>query len=388
MILADKIMSLRKRQHWSQEELAGRLEVSRQSVSKWESGASIPDIGKIVRMSELFGVSTDYLLKEDEELPPQGGELWGGAVLPGMERAEEATGTDGMAGEGQSAGHGAGEMFAPGRLSGEKAGRIRRSLSMEEANEYLEAVRRYSLRIALGVLLCIISPVALILMDEAAAAERRTAPSATETLGRLLYFSFTEDAAGALGAAVIIVLVAVAVVLFILSGMALHRYDYLDGEEIDLQYGVAAAVTRRKESQEGTHRISIAAGIAFCIVGVVPLLLAQALGAGAFAERITVALLLVMIGIGVFLIVRTSMVNGSFQRLLQEEDYTPQNKRIYRKLEPFSAFYWCGATAVYLGWSFPTMDWGRTWVIWPVAGVLFGGLYALLGWWLREKEEL
>ena len=70
MLLSEKIMSLRKRNGWSQEELARQLNVSRQSVSKWESMASMPDIQKIMTMSELFGVSTDYLLKDEmEDLP-------------------------------------------------------------------------------------------------------------------------------------------------------------------------------------------------------------------------------------------------------------------------------------------------------------------------------
>lgn len=60
MILADKIMEERKRNGWSQEELAEKLNVSRQSVSKWEGAQSIPDINRILQMAELFGVSTDY----------------------------------------------------------------------------------------------------------------------------------------------------------------------------------------------------------------------------------------------------------------------------------------------------------------------------------------
>ena len=66
MILAEKVMALRKKNGWSQEELAEKLNISRQSVSKWESGASIPDIDKIIAMSSLFGVSTDYLLELDQ----------------------------------------------------------------------------------------------------------------------------------------------------------------------------------------------------------------------------------------------------------------------------------------------------------------------------------
>ena len=64
MILADKIIELRKKNGWSQEELAEKLDVSRQSISKWESAQSVPDMGRIVKLSQLFGVSTDYLLKD------------------------------------------------------------------------------------------------------------------------------------------------------------------------------------------------------------------------------------------------------------------------------------------------------------------------------------
>lgn len=55
MFLADKIINLRKKAGWSQEELAGRLGVTRQSVSKWEGAQSVPDIEKIVQLSSVFG---------------------------------------------------------------------------------------------------------------------------------------------------------------------------------------------------------------------------------------------------------------------------------------------------------------------------------------------
>ena len=70
MILADKLIKLRKRNGWSQEELANKIDVSRQAVSKWESSSAIPSLDKILQLGELFGVTSDYLLKdeiEDEE---------------------------------------------------------------------------------------------------------------------------------------------------------------------------------------------------------------------------------------------------------------------------------------------------------------------------------
>ena len=76
MILADKITALRKKAGWSQEELAEELGVTRQSVSKWEGAQSVPDMDKVVQMSRLFGVTTNFLLKDElseEEPAPEGG---------------------------------------------------------------------------------------------------------------------------------------------------------------------------------------------------------------------------------------------------------------------------------------------------------------------------
>ena len=59
MSFADKLIMLRKKEGWSQEELAFRMGVTRQSVSKWEGEQSLPDLDKMIRLSELFGVSLD-----------------------------------------------------------------------------------------------------------------------------------------------------------------------------------------------------------------------------------------------------------------------------------------------------------------------------------------
>jgi len=67
MKIGDKIYSLRQKNGWSQDELAEKLSVSRQSISKWESGRVLPDSAKIILLSELFSVTADYLLKDSEE---------------------------------------------------------------------------------------------------------------------------------------------------------------------------------------------------------------------------------------------------------------------------------------------------------------------------------
>ena len=123
MILADKIINERKKNGWSQEELAEMLDVSRQSVSKWEGAQSVPDLQKILKMAEMFGVSTDYLLKD--EMEPEDTEV-------SYER---------------------GSSDSP----------VRR-VSMEEATEYINLRKQYLPKIGLGVFLCITSPVILLFL--------------------------------------------------------------------------------------------------------------------------------------------------------------------------------------------------------------------------------
>ena len=86
MKLGNKITALRKARGMSQEQLAQMLEVSRQAVSKWELNETIPDANRVVAISELFGVTTDYLLKE-------------GAQTSEASRAERRSGSERMTGD-------------------------------------------------------------------------------------------------------------------------------------------------------------------------------------------------------------------------------------------------------------------------------------------------
>ena len=65
MKLSEKIIQLRKVNSWSQEELAEKMEVSRQAISRWENGTALPDSNNLLQLSKLFNVTADYLLNED-----------------------------------------------------------------------------------------------------------------------------------------------------------------------------------------------------------------------------------------------------------------------------------------------------------------------------------
>ena len=82
---SEKLQELRRREGLSQEQLADQLGVTRQSVSKWESGAASPELSKLIALSDLFGISIDYLVKDHLEEPERPAE----APPPSMVKLEE-----------------------------------------------------------------------------------------------------------------------------------------------------------------------------------------------------------------------------------------------------------------------------------------------------------
>ena len=321
MILADKIIDLRKKNGWSQEELAEKLGVSRQSVSKWEGAQSVPDMGRVVQLSELFGVSTDYLLKDT------------------MEKEE------------------------PGREDSDE-GPIR-SLGMEEANDFLRVKEANARQVALGVLLFILSPICIVLL------------SGAQALGLL---ALSEGQAVGLGVAVLLLMVGAAVALFVLSNLRVSRYEWLEREAVDTLYGVDGMARERREQFRPTRNLQLTVGIVLCVLSALPIFLSILVGGEkeSFAHLLAVAATLVIVGIGVLLIVRSSILWGAFQRLLEEGDYSRENKEAARQLAPVCGVYWGLVTAGFLAWGFLGNAWDRCWIVWPVAGVAFGAIYGIL----------
>ena len=321
-------MMLRKQQGWSQEELAARLGISRQSVSKWESAMAIPDLDKILKLSSLFSVSTDFLLKDEMEFPESFE-----AQIAAAEETEDPANVRPM-----------------------------RTISIEEANAYMELSNRVANRIAFAVMLAILSPVCLILLGGLA------------EYGHLL----SENAAGGMGVLILLILVACAVAILIPNGLALSKYEYIEKETFSLHYGVKGIVEQKKDSYETHFRTHITLGTTLCILGVAPMFIAVIFDSSDMIYVICTSLILVFVAIGVFLFVSVGIPYGTYQKLLQTDDYTPQNKELGRRTSAFPGAYWCTVTAIYLGISFYTMQWDRTWIIWPVAGVLFAALYGII----------
>ena len=329
MILADKITDLRKKNGWSQEELANQLGVSRQAVSKWESASSIPDLDKIVKMSIIFGVSTDYLLKDSLEERRDTEEI--------LECNTAELGMDDEKGI--------------------------RMISMETANVYLDLLRNISSRIALGVSLCILSPIMLIGLTGVSDKKE----------GMIL----SAEAAVGIGMTILLLMVAVAVAVFIIYGRKIEIYDFLEKEPIKLAYGVKGLVEKEKLGYEAVHSRKLVLGIVLCILSAVPIMVLAVSDKNEMLTILGVNLCLILVSIGVYLLVSTGIVYGGFQKLLEEGDYTRSQKIENKRNDVIGKIYWCSATAIYLGWSFITMEWEKTWIVWPIAGVFYGAVVGI-----------
>lgn len=268
-------------------------------------------------MSELWNVSTDYLLKDDESDDQE-----------------------------------------------QKTRQRRRQVSREEAEEFLVLSREAAPRIATGVLLCILSPVCLMLL--AVLSEKNP------VLGNAC---IPQHVAAGIGLTVLLVLVAIAVALFITTGMRLSKYEYMEKEWLEIPEDLVFQIAGEKESFEVTFRYSIAIGVVLCIVGVIPLVVISIFTENEFFMIVGVCILLILVAVGVFVLVHAGMIHASYDKLLQTGDYTPGKK----KAEKFSGAYWSIVVAIYLGYSFVTGKWGFSWIIFPVAGVLYGAVSAVLG---------
>lgn len=321
MILADKIVSLRKKAGWSQEDLAEKLGVTRQSVSKWEGAQSVPDMDKVVMMSRLFGVSTDFLLKDE---------------------LEEET---------------------PCAAAQDDDTPLRR-VSLTQASAYLALRKAAAPKIAVATALCITSPVTLILLAGMSEVQR---------------FHITENAASGIGLCVLLALVALAVSIFLRTGAEAKEYRFLEEEPFETEYGVEGMVRQRQREYKDTHTRLVTVGVVLCVLAAVPLFAAMCINGSDLLYIAAVCALLVLVAIGCLALVTAGVYQGAMEQLLEEGDYTRPQKKHHKLMGTVTMIYWLTATAVFLLYTYGPHGNGQprySWIIWAVAGVLYAAVLA------------
>lgn len=323
MILADKIVSLRKKAGWSQEDLAEKLGVTRQSVSKWEGAQSVPDMDKVVMMSRLFGVSTDFLLKDELE--------------------EEA----------------------PCAAAQEDDTPLRR-VSLTQASAYLALRKAAAPKIAIATALCIISPVTLILLAGMSEVQR---------------FHISENAAAGIGLCVLLALVALAVSIFLRTSAEAKEYRFLEEEPFETEYGVEGMVRQRQREYKDTHTRLVTVGVVLCVLAAVPLFAAMCINGSDLLYVGAVGVLLVLVAIGCLALVTAGVYQGAMEQLLEEGDYTRPQKKHHKLMGTVTMIYWLTATAVFLLYTYGPHGNGQpqySWIIWAVAGVLYAAVMGIV----------
>lgn len=332
MTFSEKISALRKQKGWSQEELAEKLMVTRQAVSKWESAQSMPDLDKLVQLSEALGVSTDYLLKDEQA------------------------------------------QSAPVPATAEQTVKPRH-VTQEEARRYLQLQTAAIPKTTLGVALCVWSPIALIGLP---------------VLRSTLNWGFPEEICSGIGLCVLLVMVAAGVALLLTASGKLREFEYLEREPIETDNGAReqALHMQREMASFCTRQNTI--GVVLCILSVLPLFALMCVpGVPDGYYSLAVCALLLLVGIACLLLVRTGSMRGAVDKLLEQGDYTRENKAKSRFVGAVSAAYWLVVTAAFLFYTFGPKGNGQpqySWFIWAIAGVLYGALMAALSVYRKKSK--
>ena len=328
MIFADKLIALRKKAGWSQEELAEQLGVTRQSVSKWEGAQSVPDIDKILQMSRLFGVTTDYLLKDDQSEP-------------------EYTPDD--------------EVSPLPRVT------------LAQANDYLAKTQANAPKLALATALCIVSPIPLLALG---------------TLREAGLFGIRDDLAGGIGIIALLVIIAAAVAIFMQCSASVRAYEFLQEQAIETEYGVTGLAKERRDAFAPQHDKANIIGTVLCVLSAVPMFAAMMAGAS-FLVSASICLVLVLVACGVYAFVRVGTVQDAMNQLLEEGDYTRPNKAIKSRINALTAAYWLVVVAIFLWYTFGPNGNGQpqySWFIWAIGGVVYAALVIAVKAFMKKNR--
>jgi transcriptional regulator with XRE-family HTH domain len=317
MKLADKLIRLRKKIGWSQEELAEKMDVSRQSISKWEGAASIPDLNKIIQLSQIFGVTTDFLLKDE---------------------IEEEVFSEGDFEEGYT------------------------KISLNDVKNYMNTQKTIASIISRGVLLCIYSVIPLLILISFA--------QGNEPL-------IAEATAVAIGIPVLLVVVVIAVAMFIRTGQYSKTVELYDKGTFELEYGVESIIREKAEENNIQYYKKLPIMVAFYIVSVIPIVIAGSIDATDQVMILMIVVLLFIVGLVTSLLIPLSTIKESYEKILHEGEFDEESKKDSAKEDKIASIYWPIVVALFLAWSFLTHDWGITWVVFPVAGLIYASITAI-----------
>ena len=244
-------------------------------------------------------------------------------------------------------------------------------IKFKEVKEYIDTTIQHSREIGVGVMLCVCSPIVLILLS-----------GITEATGGI-----GENMASAIGVVTLLIMVAIAVGIFIYSGMRMENYNYLKNEKFYLENNAQEFVKGEKGKFHMRFTQFICTGVILCVLSVVPVIFTGSLfGENEILSAASVGILLSMVSVAVLLFVTAGVRMGAYKLLLQEKEY--MEREMESKLAgAVAGIYWPLIVCIYLIWSFTTKNWGITWAVFPIAGIIFGAIAQICNMIEKSKSE-
>ncbi|MBD8840788.1 MULTISPECIES: permease prefix domain 1-containing protein [Paenibacillus] len=230
-------------------------------------------------------------------------------------------------------------------------------LTEEEIYAYTTAKRNAGFWIGLGVLLCASGVAFLIFMD--ALFENYAISAANRSV----------ETGAVLGLIGMFVLIAIAVGMFIYSGMKLERFNYME-KGFQLPYTLKMSIQHSRESFALTYRIAIITGVCLCILSPVFIFAASSINDNYASYGVSA--FMVMAGVGVFLFVYYGNIQGAYTNLLEKHQLTVEKKQEVKVVRAVEAIVWPLATAIFLFTGFVYQRWDINWAIFPITGILSG----------------
>ena len=200
-------------------------------------------------------------------------------------------------------------------------------------------------------------------------------------------FAISENTAGMIGLIILLILVAIAVAIFIYSHSKSAPYEYLEKEVFETEYGVTGMVKEKKEQFHSTYTKNNIIGVTLCILAMIPFF------SGAMFDQTNAVLLVlllclafVIVGIAVILFIKVGVIWATYEKLLQEGDYTKAKKEKSPIITVITTVYWLTTTAIFLAVTLPTKEWKDGWIIWVIAAVLFPGVIVIAQCFDKKKK--
>lgn len=237
-------------------------------------------------------------------------------------------------------------------------------LSLDRARQYVDTVHRTQWMPAAGLAMFVLCAAPLLLLIAA------TAGPSSEPAGWAI----------AAGLTAVLVMVALGVILMMVRDARLKDFEDLDEGEFTATPQVRRFAEELWDARRSRTLVAGAVAIVLWILCALPTILMALLGdEGSMVVLYGVCLTLVMVAAGLVIMTGAGWSDSATSTLLQEADVEDDDPEYSSNpvVRAIAAIYWPLMAAIYLAWSFLSGDWGITWVIWPVAGVLYAGLSSL-----------